>query len=87
MKQEPLFPLPETPDPWAEHWRGMPEFVTEKTREFAKIIIRFRTQEDLDDFARLIGQKLNKNSQCTWHPELPPPDRLNKLVYVDDDES
>lgn len=57
---------------WREEWVGMPEFVQERQREFAKITVRFRCQADLDDFAALIGQKLNARSQCTWHPELPP---------------
>jgi hypothetical protein len=40
---------------WEEHWQGMPEFVQVKQEPFAKITVRFRNQEDLDDFARLIG--------------------------------
>lgn len=55
---------------WEEEWQGMPEFVQERKREYAKIIVRFRAQRDLDEFARLIRQKLNRNSQCTWFPEL-----------------
>jgi len=55
---------------WEEHWQGMPEFVQDRQRPFAELTVRFRSQEDLDDFANLIGQKLNRKSQCTWHPEL-----------------
>lgn len=66
-KQDNLF---EATADWREEWRGMPEFVQERSREYAKLTIRFRSEEDLQDFARLIGQKLNKKSQCTWHPEL-----------------
>ncbi len=57
------------PSDWQEQWRGMPEFVQERQREYAKIIVRFKTKEDLEDFARLIGQRLNRKSQCTWHPD------------------
>jgi len=60
----------EAPKEWQEHWTGMPEFVQGKQREYAKIIVRFRNQKDLEEFASMIGQKLNKHSQCTWHPEL-----------------
>lgn len=75
----------QAPPSWTEEWQGMPEFVQEKKREYAKIIIRFRNQEDLDEFARLIGQKLNKNSQCTWHPELMPGELGNSgKRYVDE---
>lgn len=66
-------PVPvETRESWRSEWVGMPEFVQERQREYAKITVRFRCQADLDDFARLIGQRLNARSQCTWHPELPP---------------
>lgn len=66
---------------WREHWVGMPEFVQERQREYAKITVRFRNQGDLDDFARLIRQKLNKNSQCTWYPELVI-DKAKRKKYV-----
>jgi hypothetical protein len=66
---------------WQKEWKGMPEFVQLKQREYAKLIVRFRNQQDLDDFARLIGQKLNPNSQCTWHPELRP-DKSSVKKYI-----
>ena len=40
-----------------KEWTGMPEFVQEKKEPFSKIIIRFETEDDLNDFATLIGQK------------------------------
>lgn len=72
IKDEPV--LFETEADWQREWQGMPEFQQGKQREYAKIIMRFRNEKDLQDFAKLIGQKLNRNSQCTWHPEL----RLDK---------
>jgi len=70
---------------WVNEWQGMPEFVQERKREYAKLIIRFRTQEDLDAFAELIGQKLNRNSQCTWYPEFSKHEsRHAGKVYVDE---
>lgn len=70
-KADPEPNLFDYPSDWQKEWVGMPEFVQGKQKEYAKIIVRFRNQEDLDDFCTLIGQKLNQNSQCTWHPELP----------------
>lgn len=55
---------------WKREWQGMPEFEQCKQREYAKIIVRFRNEEDLRAFAKAIGQRLNRNSQCTWFPEL-----------------
>lgn len=53
---------------WQAEWIGMPEFEQVKQEEFAKIIIRFRSQKDVDDFAKLIGQKLTRLTKSTWYP-------------------
>lgn len=53
-----------------DEWVGMPEFVQEKQKPFAQIIVRFRNQEDLDDFASKIGQKLTPKTKSIWHPVL-----------------
>ena len=45
----------------------MPEFVQEK-QHVLKIIVRFRTEEDLAEFAKLIGQKLTIKTKSIWHP-------------------
>jgi hypothetical protein len=78
--QETLFPLEKL---WRQEWQGMPEFEQPQDREYAKIVIRFRNESDLQDFANLIAQKLNKKSQSTWHPELQK-NLKNSLVYTDE---
>jgi hypothetical protein len=50
-------------------WDGMPEFVQEKKEPFAKIIVRFRTEEDMQEFSRIIGQPLTPNTKSIWHPQ------------------
>lgn len=55
---------------WKEDWKDMPEFVQEKQEPFSKIIIRFETEEDLNEFAELIGQKLTPKTKSIWHPKL-----------------
>ncbi len=55
---------------WESEWQGMPEFVQEKQKPFSQIIVRFETQEDLDEFSRLIGQKLTPKTKSIWHPQL-----------------
>ena len=52
------------------HWVGMPEFVNEEKKPYAKIIIRFDSQADLDEFSNIIGQKLTKKTKSMWHPAL-----------------
>ena len=49
-------------------WDDMPEFVQEKQEPFSKIIVRFETKKDLEDFADLIGQKLTPKTKSIWYP-------------------
>lgn len=53
-----------------DEWKDMPEFVQNSQKPFSQIIVRFRCQEDLDEFARLIDQKLTVKTKSIWHPQL-----------------
>lgn len=64
-------------------WKNMPEFVQEKKEPYAKIIVRFDSQESLNEFSNLIGQKLTKKTKSIWHPQLVRGLNANKR-YVDE---
>jgi hypothetical protein len=49
-------------------WQDMPEFVQNKKEPYAKIIVRFDNEADLQEFAKLINQKLTKKTKSIWHP-------------------
>lgn len=49
-------------------WVGMPEFVQEKKEPYKTLIVRFETEQDYNDFAQLIAQKLTKKTKSIWHP-------------------
>lgn len=66
-----------------ETWEGMPEFIQDKQKPYAQLIVRFDSQEDLQEFAELIGQKLNNKSKSIWHPKLVRGVHANKR-YVDE---
>jgi hypothetical protein len=51
-------------------WKDMPEFIQTKQEPYSQIIVRFRNQEDLDEFAQMIGQKLTVKTKSIWHPQL-----------------
>ena len=51
-------------------WKDMPECIQHKQEPYAKIIVRFSNDKDLQDFADMIGQKLNKKSKSIWSPKL-----------------
>ena len=55
---------------WAQEWQGMPEFVQEKQKPFKEIIMRFDNEEDYQEFAVLINQKLTMKTKSAWHPAL-----------------
>jgi hypothetical protein len=82
MADEELFSVP--PD-WQKHWQGMPEFVQGKREPYAKIIVRFASEEDLQDFAKRIGQNLNRKTICIWHPTYPR--GIKRPVWKDESSS
>jgi hypothetical protein len=55
---------------WKEEWLDMPEFIQDKQEPYAKIIIRFDNEKDLNDFSKLIDQPLNKKTKSIWFPKL-----------------
>lgn len=56
-------------DPY-EMWQGMPEF--DQQALFARSIrINFTSQADVDDFAKLIGQKITDKTTYLNYPETP----------------
>jgi hypothetical protein len=55
---------------WEKEWREMPEFIQEKQQPYAKIVVRFADDKDLQEFAGLIGQRLNAKTKSIWHPKL-----------------
>jgi hypothetical protein len=67
---------------WLDHWVGMPEFEQAKKEPFAVMNVRFETEADLMEFAKLIDQKLTSKTKSIWHPYKP--HKLpNKQVYRD----
>ena len=53
---------------WKKEWQGMPEFEMKDLTSFRKINVHFRSQKDIDAFAKLIGQKITK-APSLWYPE------------------
>lgn len=54
-------------------WDGMPEFEQPEDTDFdrLKITVRFRTEEDRIEFAKLIGQTaITDKTKSIWYPAL-----------------
>lgn len=71
-------------DSWKKEWRDMPEFVQNKKEAYAKIIVRFDNEEDLQEFANMIGQKLTNKTKSIWHP-FKSHWGSEKKVYIDEE--
>ena len=65
-------------------WKDMPEFVQEKDEPYHKLIVRFDSKEDLDEFSALIGQKIGPKTTSIWHPKLEH-GKNAELRWIDDE--
>jgi hypothetical protein len=70
-----LFDLPdknnEFYEDWEKEWQDMPEFKQLKTEKpYAQIIFRFANEKDLQDFSKIINQKLTNKTKSAWHPQI-----------------
>lgn len=53
-----------------KYWQGMPEYVANKTRAEKKLVINFRTTEDMLKFGEeVLKQKLTEKTKSCWWPE------------------
>ena len=65
-EQPTLLNLPEW---WEEHWRGMPEYISEDLMPFKSIFVHFEDREAIEAFAKLVGQSVGLQTKCLWFPE------------------
>lgn len=59
---------PGSTDPEAE-WQGMPEFNQQDKTGFRSIVVHFRDQEAVDDFATLVELPITPRTRFLWFPE------------------
>ena len=52
----------------ADEWQGMPEFEQDDVGAFQSVAVHFRDQEGVDEFARLIAQKITDRTKFVWFP-------------------
>jgi len=58
-------------NPVKDHWIDMPEYEHKKDAGPHKTIyVHFRTEEEYQEFAKLIGQGLTKKTKSIWYPKL-----------------
>jgi hypothetical protein len=53
---------------WRKEWKGMPEFTQKDLTSFRSIVVHFHSQKDVDDFSKLIGQRITLKQKSLWFP-------------------
>lgn len=51
-----------------EEWKGMPEFAQDDLTAETRLIVNFKSIEDLESFARLVGQPITNKTRSIWFP-------------------
>ena len=61
----------------------MPGFIQDDLTSYRKIVVHFRNRDDVNRFAKLIGQKITPKQPSLWYPELEIRRYAHKL-YIDE---
>ena len=80
--KENLFDLSEFTN-WEKEWVGMPEFSQQDLTPFRVINVRFKSEDDVLKFAKLIGQTITPKQKALWFP-FSEFRRASHLRYVDE---
>ena len=55
-------------DTWQKEWKDMPEFHQEDLTAYRKLFVHFRSEEDVQKFAELLGQTITPKQKAIWFP-------------------
>ena len=68
---------------WRKEWQGMPEFFQEDLMPYRVLNLRFRSEEDVQEFAKLVEQVITPKQKALWFPYAEFR-RASHLRYVDE---
>jgi len=68
---------------WRKEWQGMPEFFQEDLTPYRVLNLRFRNEEDVQEFAKLVEQVITPKQKALWFP-FAEFRRASHLRYVDE---
>lgn len=81
-EQDELF---ENPTLWEDEWQDMPEFSHEDISPYQKIVVNFKSWDDVKRFSKLISnQHISKKTDNIWFPEAEKYSGIN-TAYQDDE--
>ncbi|QDP52182.1 MAG: hypothetical protein Unbinned2902contig1001_24 [Prokaryotic dsDNA virus sp.] len=70
---------------WETEWQQMPEYEQKDLTPYRMIYMFFKSEEDVKDFEKKIGQKIHALTKSYWHPKAEIRVASDKL-WVDEDE-
>ncbi len=53
---------------WKKYWKDMPEFSQEDLSPCRTLLVHFYTKEDVQEFAKLLDQKITSKTKFIWFP-------------------
>jgi hypothetical protein len=77
-KDDDQFGFDDNLDLFSKEWVGMPEFIMTPEIPERTIKLSFKTQKDIEDFSKLIGQPIHENIENYWFP------KLNRSAFSED---
>ena len=66
----------------ADHWKGLPEFENENDPNFKSVILHFKTEEDLESYSELTGQKITEKTRSIYYPPRENEDKMDKVYHA-----
>lgn len=69
-------------DEIGDAWGGMPTFNQEDKTAFRSVVVHFKDQVAVDEFAELLGQTLSDKTKMMWFPKIEI-ERYADKVYAD----
>jgi len=70
---------------WDKEWVDMPSFSMKPEIPLHTIKLHFKTDEDMVEFSRLIGQEVKKSKENYWFPKLNRCAVSSKKYYTKDE--
>lgn len=66
-----------------EEWKNMPQFIQDDLSPFQSLIVHFETEQDRNEFAKLIEQKITYKTKSIWFPKYNK-EKPSEYMYVGD---
>jgi hypothetical protein len=71
---------------YEQEWQDMPDFSHKDLRPNSSLLVHFRCEQDRNEFANLVRQRITSGAKYIWYPEIQIEQASDKL-WVDSDES